>query len=269
MLGRVESRESRVESQNRSGSEERGAKNRRCPSAVAPRSSLLVPRRRGVLLARRAEHARVVHADRHGVLDEQQQYEPGAKESARVNRLGNDAGKLLTARSCSYCATRIIPLPRFASTACCAICTAPRVLAEVYSPLALEPELFNAGKPVPALCRRQAELRGDGTDLGSVDRHLCTPASDRLERHVNDRQRFRWPPSIRGMCWLSIAMRGGLQSLALSLTRGYYNGCVLTMTSGPAAGQSTRIVDYEYIGEAQTLRMPPLRPPNRDCFVFA
>jgi len=31
----------------------------------------------------------------------------------------------------------------------------------------------------------------------------------------------------------------------LPFTKGYYNGCLLTMTSGPARGQSTRIVDYE------------------------
>ena len=28
----------------------------------------------------------------------------------------------------------------------------------------------------------------------------------------------------------------------------YYNGCLLTMLEGPAAGQTTRIVDYEYVG---------------------
>ena len=36
---------------------------------------------------------------------------------------------------------------------------------------------------------------------------------------------------------------------ALPLTKGYFNGCVLTITSGPAAGQSTQILEYEYIGE--------------------
>ena len=35
----------------------------------------------------------------------------------------------------------------------------------------------------------------------------------------------------------------------MPLTKGYYNGCLLTITSGPARGQSTRIVDYEYIGD--------------------
>ena len=39
----------------------------------------------------------------------------------------------------------------------------------------------------------------------------------------------------------------------LSLARGYYNGCVLTITSGPAAGQSTRILDYEYLGDIQPI----------------
>lgn len=40
----------------------------------------------------------------------------------------------------------------------------------------------------------------------------------------------------------------------LPLAKGYYNGCLLTMTSGPAQGQSTRIVDYE----AQVINNVPI-----------
>jgi hypothetical protein len=47
----------------------------------------------------------------------------------------------------------------------------------------------------------------------------------------------------------------------LPLTRGYYNGCLLTITSGPASGQSTRIVDYEHIGEIEpTVANVPTTP---------
>lgn len=38
---------------------------------------------------------------------------------------------------------------------------------------------------------------------------------------------------------------GQAQPYPLPLTKGYFNGCLLTITSGPAAGKSTRILDYE------------------------
>lgn len=44
--------------------------------------------------------------------------------------------------------------------------------------------------------------------------------------------------------------RNGLGQPQLQLlpqTKGYYNGCLLTITSGPAVGQSTRILEYEFI----------------------
>ena len=51
----------------------------------------------------------------------------------------------------------------------------------------------------------------------------------------------------------------------MPLTKGYFNGCLLTITSGPARGQSTRIVDYEYIGDISTATQtaPTLRPRSR------
>ncbi len=42
---------------------------------------------------------------------------------------------------------------------------------------------------------------------------------------------------------------GQPQLHTLPLTKGYYNGCLLTVTTGPAAGQSSRIVDYEFVGQ--------------------
>jgi hypothetical protein len=41
---------------------------------------------------------------------------------------------------------------------------------------------------------------------------------------------------------------GRPQAMSLPYSRGYYNGCLLTITSGPAAGQSARIVDYQFMG---------------------
>lgn len=39
------------------------------------------------------------------------------------------------------------------------------------------------------------------------------------------------------------------QLYTLSLTKGYFNGCLMTITSGSAAGQSTRIVEYQFVGD--------------------
>ena len=58
-------------------------------------------------------------------------------------------------------------------------------------------------------------------------------------------------PDLRHVLKLERDVYGQPQLHTLPLTKGYYNGCLLTITSGPAAGQSTRIVDYEYIGDIQ------------------
>ncbi|QDU58268.1 hypothetical protein Pan181_45010 [Aeoliella mucimassa] len=41
---------------------------------------------------------------------------------------------------------------------------------------------------------------------------------------------------------------------SLSTRKDYYAGCIFTMLTGPAAGQSARIVDYEYVGMNQNVR---------------
>src|SRR5262249_1724966 len=52
---------------------------------------------------------------------------------------------------------------------------------------------------------------------------------------------------LRTVLKLDRNVYGQPQPYSLPLTRGYFNGCLLTITSGPAAGQTTRILDYEYI----------------------
>jgi hypothetical protein len=59
-------------------------------------------------------------------------------------------------------------------------------------------------------------------------------------------------PDTRHALTLEPNVNGQPQAHPLPLTKGYYNGCLLTMTSGPAAGQSTRIVDYEFLGDLNT-----------------
>ena len=56
-------------------------------------------------------------------------------------------------------------------------------------------------------------------------------------------------PDLRHVLKLERNVLGQPQLHTLPLTKGYYNGCLLTITSGPAAGQSARIVDYEFIAD--------------------
>src|SRR5262249_29217517 len=66
---------------------------------------------------------------------------------------------------------------------------------------------------------------------------------------------------------------GQPQQHTLPLTKGYYNGCLLTITSGPAAGQTTRILDYEFLGNvpgkggvvaSQIFRLRVMSFPRKD-----
>ncbi len=59
-------------------------------------------------------------------------------------------------------------------------------------------------------------------------------------------------PDLRHVLKLDRNVLGQPQIHVLPLTKGYYNGCLLTVTSGPAAGQSARIVDYECVNPLLT-----------------
>lgn len=58
-------------------------------------------------------------------------------------------------------------------------------------------------------------------------------------------------PDSRHVIRLEKNYLGRPQLYTLPVTKGYFNGCLLTITSGPAAGQSTRVLDYEYVGDTQ------------------
>ncbi len=67
------------------------------------------------------------------------------------------------------------------------------------------------------------------------------------------------PLDLRNVLKLDRNVYGEPQPYPLPLTKGYFNGCLLTITSGPAAGATARILDYNYIGElkAATTAQPP------------
>ncbi len=50
----------------------------------------------------------------------------------------------------------------------------------------------------------------------------------------------------------------------LPATNGYFNGCLLTMLTGPARGQSTRILDYHYDATLNAVRLRVVAFPRAD-----
>lgn len=56
-------------------------------------------------------------------------------------------------------------------------------------------------------------------------------------------------PDLRHLLKLERNVYGQAQLQTMPLTKGYYNGCLLTITTGSASGQSARILDYEYLGD--------------------
>ncbi len=58
-----------------------------------------------------------------------------------------------------------------------------------------------------------------------------------------------YPLGLGNVLKLDRNVVGEPQPYPLPLTKGYFNGCLLTITSGAAAGRSTRILDYEFLGE--------------------
>jgi hypothetical protein len=78
-------------------------------------------------------------------------------------------------------------------------------------------------------------------------------------------------PDARHVLKLDRDASGQPQMLFLPLTKGYYNGCLLTITSGPASGQSARIVDYEYVSDilpTATASSATPFPPKRTTRLF-
>ena len=80
---------------------------------------------------------------------------------------------------------------------------------------------------------------------------VTTPADPKLENdpETAENENALTAPNIRNVLKLDRDVAGQLQLQQLPLTRGYYNGCLITATSGAAVGQTARILDYEYLGE--------------------
>jgi hypothetical protein len=79
-------------------------------------------------------------------------------------------------------------------------------------------------------------------------RALAHGLDDPFTQTVNEQTQLVLP-DLRHVVQINRGARGEPQLHTLSLTKGYYNGCLLTITSGPATGQTARIVDYDYVAD--------------------
>ncbi|MCI0331954.1 MAG: hypothetical protein L0228_01860 [Planctomycetes bacterium] len=95
---------------------------------------------------------------------------------------------------------------------------------------------------------------GDNTTLGAAQGQLIDVYVVPIARPTDNTTTPTIDESITNLTLANVIKldRDGLgrpQVHTLPLTRGYYNGCLLTVTSGAASGQTTRIVEYQFVGD--------------------
>lgn len=94
------------------------------------------------------------------------------------------------------------------------------------------------------------QLGWDPSANASLDDPLTTTPAATANENTGTGKLLQ--PDLRHITKLDRSATGQAQLMGMPLTKGYFNGCLLTITSGAAAGQTGRILNYEYIGE-----MPP------------
>jgi len=91
-------------------------------------------------------------------------------------------------------------------------------------------------------------VRALGWDTSTnPQRSLDDPLTSAVNESSGSGQLFY--PDLRHLLKLERNVYGQPQLHSMPVTKGYYNGCLLTITSGAASGQTTRILDYEYIAD--------------------
>lgn len=85
-------------------------------------------------------------------------------------------------------------------------------------------------------------VRYAGATAGAASQQLGPTQGQMIELYVlSDSSKPRVVKLERDMFGQPVAH-------TLPMTKGYYNGCLLTITTGPARGGTGRIVDYEFVG---------------------
>ncbi|HEY3392000.1 MAG TPA: hypothetical protein VGK58_04795, partial [Lacipirellulaceae bacterium] len=179
-----------------------------------------------------------------------------AKKSGRADRLGNHATKLLD--------RALLQVVRGTENPYSAI-RGHDLLSDlygtdgfqgiIYSPPANQ--TFDPTQPARQVTRYAGGTTGTPADqLGPTQGQLIDIYVRALGWKVDDPQTpppnneasgptALTQPDLRHVLKLERGPLGQAEIHTLSLTKGYYSGCVLTITSGPATGQSARIVDYD------------------------
>lgn len=155
--------------------------------------------------------------------------------------------------------------------------------AVIYSPIDtdLDPS-FAAGNPGSQVTRFATPTNGSppaatrplGPTQGQfVDIYVREHAFRRDDRLILGSEPLPIAPDARNIIKLEPSVLGLPEMYNMPLTKGYFNGCLLTVTSGAARGQSTRILDYEYVGDvlspSQTAGTAPAPYPlKRNTRIF-
>lgn len=188
------------------------------------------------------------------------QYRHSAKASAKLNRLGNYPTKLLDRALMQVLRDTGEPdsSVRFHS-----------LLRDLYGSDGFEAQVYsfatgdsvNLKNVAPGCTVRYSGATPSTTDttvnlLGPTQGQFIDlfvkqlqfgPSLSIDDPHTQFREDTLPVPDARHVIRLERDPNGQPQQYPLSLTKGYYNGALLTITGGPAAGQSTRIIDYENI----------------------
>lgn len=254
-MDRVKSRESRVESQKRS--EERGARSE--IAAFRTRSSILAPRppRRGVLLLVVLSMLVLFMLIGTAFLMSSGQSRDAAKAMARVDRLETHATGRLdraamdllrdTENPVSAAFSHSLLRDFYGTDGFQGLIYAPRPV-DLPAQAGYLTRYSNAVPPANLLGTTQGQF------IDIYVRALGFSAND-PQTTVNEAAPPLPAPDLRHVIKLDRNVANQPQVYSLPLTKGYFNGCLLTVTSGPATGQSARILDYEFIP-------PELSPPT-------
>ncbi len=230
---------------------------------MAPRSPLPAPRssRRGVLLLVVLSMLVLFMLIGTTFLMTSNSERVAAKHSGRAGRLGNTPSKLLDRALMQLLRDTENPASVMRDHGLLRdLYGTDGLQGIIYSPPANQ--AFDPARPAQQVTRFSAAVAGTpAQQLGPTQgqlidiyvRALAHGLDDPATPTVNE-QTQQVLPDLRHVLQLNRGARGEPQLHTLSLTKGYYNGCLLTITSGPATGQSARIVDYDQVGPMMRYR---------------
>jgi hypothetical protein len=181
-----------------------------------------------------------------------------AKGSAKIDRLGNYATKLLERAALQVIRDTDNPnsVIRYHSLLRDLYGT-DGFQAVVYVPSDLSKEGQYVARFAGAVDGTNAQLLGQ-TNGQFIDLYMSQKPYAGTDYTI-DYNAVTYPLDLRNVIKLDRNVFGKPQPFFMPVTRGYFNGCLLTITSGAAAGRSARILDYEYVGDTVPATTPAVR----------